>query len=153
MNTKHTFARDSAGRGNRSASFDETLRLIASLPAPAGLEERIHAGLRAAPRKARIFAWPSTFRAEGNWKHSSAMRAAAAAAIVGLVLGGGWGILSHVQVAQPASAIAQPPHLSAPAGFSSAGAMRVPQTLNGPVVTQPPAAQPKPKPAKSIDQR
>jgi len=36
----------------------------------------------------------------------------------------------------------QPPHVSAPVGgFSSAGAMRLPQTLQGPVVVQTPTKE------------
>jgi hypothetical protein len=34
------------------------------------------------------------------------------------------------------------PHASASGGFSGAGAMRTPQTLNGPVVAHPATAQP-----------
>ena len=54
-----------------SSSAEETLRLIASLPAPAGLEDRVHAALRSAPHGAparglragvaswgRVLAWP-----------------------------------------------------------------------------------------------
>jgi hypothetical protein len=138
MNSKNTFAHDSANHGNLSGSLDETLRetlrLIANLPPPAGLEERIHASLRTAPRKARVLAWPEKFRRDGFWMHSAMLRAAVAAAIVCIVLGGGWGILSHLQIAQPANAIAQPQRSGATGGFSSAGAMRIPQTLNGPVV-------------------
>ena len=44
--------------GSISSSAEETLRLIASLPAPAGLEDRVHAALRAAPRRGRVLAWP-----------------------------------------------------------------------------------------------
>ena len=117
---------------------ESTLRLIASLPAPDGLEDRIQAALKAAPRPARILQWPSAFRPGGNW-----MRSAAAAAIVFVVAGGGWGVYSRVQPAQPsqpAHLLVMPPHAGAAAGFSSAGAMRTPQTLTGPVVA-PAAAQ------------
>ncbi len=40
-------------------SGEDTLRLIASLPAPAGLEDRVHKALRAAPRSGRVLAWPA----------------------------------------------------------------------------------------------
>jgi hypothetical protein len=70
------------------------------------------------------------------------VRSAAAAAIVFVVAGGGWGIYSRVLPGQPARVIAQPPHGPSSGGFSSAGAMRTPQTLNGPVVAHPATAQP-----------
>jgi hypothetical protein len=115
-----------------SGEFEATLRLIASLPAPEGLEKRVEAGLLTAPRRARILQWPTALRLENAW-----VRTAAAAAIVCVVVGGGWGISSRVQPAPQVKAITVPPHGSAPGGFSSAGAMRTPQTLNGPVVAHP----------------
>jgi len=125
---------------------EETLRLLASLPAPAGLEDRVQAGLRAAPRTARILHWPAALLPAsgmaGSW-----MRSAAAAAIVFVVAGGGWGIYSHVQPGQPARVTVMPPRVGAGGGFSSAGAMRTPQTLNGPVLPQP--VTPKPVQAKT----
>ena len=128
-------------------SVESTLRLIANLPAPEGLEDRVHAALVAAPiashRSARILAWNAVFKPQAGW-----MRAVAAAAIVFLVAGGGWGIYSRVQPAQSRDARAVPTHIAAPAaGFSSAGAMRTPQTLNGPVA--PKAAATLKSPAKA----
>jgi len=67
------------------------------------------------------------------------------------VVGGGWGISSRFQPAQPSSAIAIPqrgagqvgqPGQVGQGGFSSAGAMRTPQTLNGPIVAAPAVAHP-----------
>ena len=86
MNTNpHNAMSSDSGRDCGEA----TLRLIAGLPAPAGLEERVHRALRAAPRESqgagRVLAWPARFRAkavlESNW-----MRATAAAAIVFVVV-------------------------------------------------------------------
>jgi len=128
---KNTFSNDSG-----DGAAEETLRLIASLPAPEGLEDRVHAGLLAAGRRGRVLAWPAAFTPASAW-----VRSAAAAAIVFVVAGGGWGIYSHVQPGQPARVIAMP-HASASGGFSGAGAMRTPQTLNGPVVAHPATAQP-----------
>jgi hypothetical protein len=133
-----------------SSEFEATLRLIASLPAPEGLEERVEAGLHKAPHRARILQWPVALRLENAW-----VRTAAAAAIVFVVVGGGWGISSRVQPAPQVRAITTPPHGSAPGGFSSAGAMRTPQTLNGPVVAHPVATHPatptpQAKPAKKL---
>jgi hypothetical protein len=125
---------------------ETTLRLIASLPAPQGLEDRVHARIRTAPRSARVLAWPTP--AAGEW-----MRVAAAAAIVCVVAGGGWGIYSHVQPGQaiPGYAVrgvAGPP-VAGPGQFSTGEARRRPQTLVGPIVTQSPATVP-PKPKVSI---
>jgi hypothetical protein len=133
--TKNDFSRDS-GVGDAEAM----LRLIAKLPAPEGLEDRVHAGLRSASRSARVLAWPARFPASGEW-----VRAAAAAAIVFVVAGGGYGIYSRVQTRQPAQGIAGP-GIAAPGGFSEGGAIRRPQTLQGPVVTRSAAtATPRPK--------
>jgi hypothetical protein len=132
-----------------SGEFEATLRLLASLPAPEGLEERVEAGLRAAPRtdagRARILAWPAALRMQNAWMRSSLARSAAAAAIVFVVAGGSWGVYSRVQTNQPAKLVL-PLRATPQGGFSSAGAMRTPQTLNGPVVAPPvtaPAAETK----------
>jgi len=128
-------------RTSVSGEFEETLRLIARLSAPEGLEERVRAGLRAATLaklpKARILRWPVALRLDNDW-----MRAAAAAAIVAVVVGGGWGISSRFQPSQPSSAIVVPLRGAGQSGFSSAGAMRTPQTLNGPVVAHPATVAP-----------
>ena len=117
---------------------EETLQLIAHLPPPAGLEDRVHAALLSQPRKGRILSWPAVPRIESSW-----MRSAAAAAIVFVVAGGGWGIYSHVQQPQ-AKIIVMPMHVTTQGGFSSAGAMRTPNTLNGPVLAHPVTAPAKP---------
>jgi hypothetical protein len=131
----------------QSGSGEETLRLIASLPAPADLENRIHSALQGAPPQARVLAWPRHLNPQSGW-----MRTAAAAAIVFVVVGGGWGVYTHVQHGQPAKVIVMPSHMPAAGGFSSAGAMRTPDTLPGPVAPQQPKAlptQPK-KPKKPV---
>lgn len=120
-------------------SGDDTLRLIASLPAPSGLEERVHKALRAAPRElrggGRVLAWPARFRAktvmESNW-----IRAAAAAAIVFVVVGGGWGVYSRVQPGQAGKVIVMPQLMPGPRGLSGSGAIRTPVTLPGPKVDE-----------------
>ena len=68
------------------------------------------------------------------------MRSAAAAAIVLVVAGGGWGVYSRVQRPQPARVIVLTPRAPAQGGFASSGAMRTPQTLNGPTVVHPATA-------------
>lgn len=134
--TQNPMAYDSA-QDAASGAAEETLRLIAGLRVPEGLEERVRAGLRSRSRTGRILAWPAAPRLDSDW-----MRAAAAAALVFVVAGGGWGIYSRVQQTQPARVIAMPPHIAAPGGFSSAGAMRTPNTLNGPVLVHPVTALP-----------
>jgi hypothetical protein len=113
---------------------DATLRLVAQLPAPQGLEERVHEALRTAPRAARVLEWPMRAGQENGW-----MRGAAAAAIAFAVVGGGWGVYSRVQ---PAKVIAMPPRVMSPGGFSNAAAPRAPQTLDGPVIAHPASTQP-----------
>ena len=130
-------------------SVEATLRLIATLPAPAGLEDRVRAALHSAPQTARVLAWPVALKPQAGW-----LRAAAAAAIVFVVAGGGWGVYSRVQPGLQSGARAVPVHVASPnSGFSSAGAMRTPQTLNGPVVpaaaVNTPAAKISAKPAKT----
>jgi hypothetical protein len=114
-------------------SGEDTLRLIASLPAPAGLEERVHKALRAAPRSGRVLLWPAGFRAkammESNW-----MRAAAAAAIVFVVVGGGWGVYSRVQPGPAGKVIVMPQIVPGSGGISGAGAIRTPLTIPGPKI-------------------
>jgi hypothetical protein len=130
------------GSGSVPSEAEETLRLIARLPSPVGLENRVHAALRYASSNrgwrrqifvtggagpGRILAWPRS-----NW-----MRTAAAAAIVFVVAGGGWGVYTRVQrgqMSQPVKMIAVPRAIQ-PGGFSGAGAVRTPQTLAGPTVT------------------
>jgi hypothetical protein len=131
-----------------ASTVDATLRLIASLPAPEGLEDRIIAGLHAAPRTARILHWPAQLRQSGGWT-----RTAAAAAIVLVVVGVGWGICFRAQPPQPTArgVVASQRPAAAAGGFSSAGAMRTPQTLNGPVLVHPVIVQAIPvKPAKKV---
>jgi hypothetical protein len=129
-----------------TSTVDATLRLIASLPAPQGLEDRIMTTLHAAPCTARILRWPAQLRQSSGWT-----RAASAAAIVLVVAGVGWGIGSHIQPPQPSArgVVAPPRPAAAAGGFSSAGAMRTPQTLNGPVLVHPVVVQVVPvKPVK-----
>ena len=127
-NSKASGSVSVAVSGSISNSAEETLRLIASLPAPAGLEDRVHAALRSMPRSGRVLAWSRALDTQSDW-----MRTAAAAAIVFVVAGGGWGVYTHVQnvqQGQPIKVIAMP-HGLQPGGFSGAGAMRTPATLPG----------------------
>jgi hypothetical protein len=130
--------------GGASDTGEDTLHLIAKLPPPPGLEDRVHAGLLAHARSVqpanRVLAWPAAARTGSGW-----MRSAAAAAIVFVVAGGGWGVYSRVQQPQSAKVIVMP-HGPAPGEFTNAGAMRTPTTLNGPIISVPAVTQPaKPK--------
>ncbi|HEV2324120.1 MAG TPA: hypothetical protein VGS10_09230 [Terracidiphilus sp.] len=118
-------------RGTADAALrdlDATLHLLAKLPVPAGLEDRIFATALRSPRKARILEWPRPLYAR-DW-----VRGIAAAALVIAVGGGGWGIYAHVQPNEPARVVVAPQPMFHPGGFSSAEMIRRPQTLNGPVV-------------------
>lgn len=117
-------------RPAEALAAEETLRLIAKLPAPQGLEDRVKERLQSAPNRASVIAWP--LKVGGGW-----MRAAAAAAIVMAVAGGGWGVYSHIQVAPVPSAVVDSQPLTGSGRFSTAGAMHVPQTVEGPVVAAP----------------
>jgi len=131
--TRNGIAGDSGSGG-----YEETLRLLAGLPAPTGLEERVQARLALAPPQARVLSWPTVVQPGFAWAQSAIARGAAAAAIAVVVLGGGWGVYSRVQPAQSEQGMVLP-HVAVPGGFAGAGAMRTPQTLNGPVV--PPATK------------
>jgi hypothetical protein len=131
--TRTAFASNHASGAGEA---EETLRIIAGLPAPEGLEDRVAAALRGVPRTARILPWPAVLAPTRRWMKSSMARSAAAAAIVFVVVGGGWGVYTRVQPVQAPRVVAMP-RVAAPGGFSSAGAMRTPQTLNGPVLAHP----------------
>jgi len=121
---------------SNSISGEETLRLIAKLPAPQGLVARVRDGLRDAPPTARVLKWP--LRAAGGWMRSTMVRGTAAAAIVCVVAGGGWRIYSRVQPAATARVLVMPSRGTPRGGvFSSAGATHLPDTLDGPVLKHP----------------
>jgi hypothetical protein len=123
--------------------LDSTLRLLAKLPVPAGMEDRVFAGVVASPRKAKVLEWPQPLYAR-DW-----VRSVAAAAIVLAVGSGGWSIYAHVEQNQPASGIVATRPAFPSGGFSSADMIRRPQTLNGPIVTKPETAPPA-KPAATL---
>ena len=137
-------------------SFEETLWLIANAPVPEGLADRVQARLDANSavrlRKGSVLAWPVALAPGSNW-----MRAAAAAAIVFVVAGGGWGVYSRVQPLPAARNVVPQPRTAVPGGMSTAGAMRTPQTLNGPMLThsesQPSAGNPAVKASAPLAQK
>lgn len=127
---------------------EQTLRLIANLPVPEGLVDRVHEKLRSTPRRTRVLEW-LLWLGPGAFTYSAVMRGAAAAAIVFVVAGGGWGIYSRVQPLQPGPVIATPARIGG-SGFSSAGAMRKPDSPKGAVMTH--AIQATPAPMTSASQ-
>jgi hypothetical protein len=123
----------------RGPGYEATLHLVTHAPVPEGLEKRVNASLATTPRRGRMLEWPIA----GAWV-SGWMRAAAAAAIVVVVAGGGWGVFRHAQQHPPTKVVAMPaPQVTAPAagGFSSAGAVRTPQTVKGPAVVETPVVE------------
>jgi hypothetical protein len=141
----------SANDGNRLPREDrapygpgeDTLHLIAGLPAPEGLADRVRERLHAAPQPARILIWRGPLRPPGGWLHSALVRGFAAAAIVCVVAGGGWRICSRVEPGVKVE-MTPVPVSPVPKGFALTGEKHVPETLQGPVlnhsVQQPPAA-------------
>lgn len=136
---RNTFARDP-----NSPSYEETLRLLARITPPPGLEERVQDRLHAAAASgsARVFSWPAMLRFGSHSMTPAWMRAAAAAAIVTVIVGGSWGVYSHLQISPTARVVINPPRVPAQGSFSNAGAMRTPQTLNGPLLAPPAAVAP-----------
>lgn len=124
---------------DRSASVmdaEKTLRLIANLPAPEGIADRVKSGLYAGPRRAGVILWP-TSATGARWTQFAAMRAAAAAAIVLVVAGGAWEVYTHIRIAPEPAALVSPQRMDGSGGLTAAGAVRKPQTLEGPVVAVP----------------
>ena len=142
-------AQNEFDRSAGALDAEKTLRLIAALPAPQGLEDRVKEGLHAAPRSAMVISWPFSVDG-GRWMQSAGMRAAAAAVIVMVIAGGGWGIYSHIQIAPSPAAVAAPQPINGGGTFNAAGAKRVPQTLQGPVVVTPAIAKEKQEPGKAV---
>ena len=145
MNTlPHNGPFSDANRRDSSGTGEDTLRLIASLPAPEGLADRVKAGLRSAPELGRILMWRGPLNSARGWMHTSVARGAAAAAIVCVVAGGGWRIYSRVQPGPSANVMVMPtPGEPTNKGFSPSTAPRVPDTPGGVKLTQP--VQPAPE--------
>jgi hypothetical protein len=121
---------------DRVRNAEETLRLLATLPVPDDLVDRVQARLASAPP--RSFLSGSLLFGRNGWMFSpvfsQGLRGCAAAAIVLLVAGGGFAIYSHVQPSPSAKVIEMPARVGNSGGFSNAGAMRTPDTLKGPVL-------------------
>jgi hypothetical protein len=132
MNT----SQNEISRKGTVGSAEETLRVIASLPAPDGLVDRVQTRLRTAPRTGKVLTWPMALR-PGRWVYSSTFRGAAAAAIVCVVVGGGWRIYSRVQPVASARILVMPaagPSIHS-GGFSIGGSIHTPDPRTGPAPT------------------
>lgn len=130
--------RDFPGGREGNGPGEDTLRLIANLPAPDGLADRVKAELQTAPEAGKILMWRGSLFPARSWMYSSVARGAAAAAIVCVVAGGGWGIYSRVQPGPSADVIVLPRPAATPVGgFSTSGATRVPETPQGVKLTHP----------------
>ncbi len=109
--------------GTGLGEAEKTLRVIAALPAPDGLAERVQGRLREAPKRARVLSWPGTVMRSALW------RGAAAAAIVCVAAGGAWGVYRQVAPAMAARNTAPQVRVRPEGGFANAGAMRTPDSV------------------------
>jgi hypothetical protein len=127
-------SRRELSRKETQESAEETLRVIASLPAPDGLVERVQTKLRTAPRSGSMLSWPVALAPIG-WSYGNAMRGAAAAAIVCVVAGGGWRIYTRVQPGPSAKIVVMPTPAGPVRGFSIGGSVHTPDPVRAPVLT------------------
>jgi hypothetical protein len=122
---------------------EETLRLVAQLPPPTELAERVHRRLaRGGDTPARRGFW-------SLWMPARRLQFAAAAALVIAVAGSTWSVFhAHPQAGGSSQAAPLAPARALPAGsgsFGTATAERVPPTLNP--IKVPPAPKKKPNPS------
>jgi len=134
-----------SGYENKSQA-EKTLRLLAELPPPANLTDRVHR------RLAMEEALPERRGFWSLWMPAQRLQYAAAALLVVAVAGSTWSVYrGHPPAGVKPGAHTQaapvlPPAASA-GGFGSAGAERVPPTLNP--VKVPPAPKKKPSASKT----
>lgn len=107
----------------RLGEAEETLRVIAALPAPDGLVERVRGRLQDAPKAGRVLSWPGA-----GWR-GAVWRGAAAAVIVCAVAGGAWGVYLQVAPGMAARNVAPQVRVRMQGGFANAGAMRTPDSV------------------------
>lgn len=139
-------------RAGREA--EETLRLVAKIPAPEGLEERVQRRLdaevlRSAERRHSVWSL---------WMPGRKLQFAGAAVLSAAVAGSAWSVYHGQRLAADANAAAKqavpaPAKSPAGSGFTPAGAVAVPHTLAPIHVApapkrKPTAASTKPSPKK-----
>lgn len=120
-----------------TTEFEQTLKLVAELPAPERLAERVKAEL-SAPARGRLLAWPVQGSQRTLW-----LRAAIAAGLLVAVAAGG--VTAYRWVAPASTAHSAPARPAAQQNFSTAGAMRTPHTVNGPAALPEAHARPQEK--------
>jgi hypothetical protein len=130
-------------RSEAQEEYMRTLHLLTQVEPPKGLAERVQSRLEDEPRRRTHRGLLHLFdplTPWGNW-----MRGLAAAAIVAILAGGCWEVFSrsHAPAVTPSASLAAPSTTTTGNGFTSAGAVRKPQTLDGPL------ARPENDPAKS----
>lgn len=124
--------RPSGTPAGRAEDATATLRALATLPAAAGLEDRLKAALAQRVRMGALELDGERGEEEPRgWLHSAPMRGLAAAAIVLVVVGGGWGAAQYGRQSGTPQAV-RFPHVTPGGDFSNAGAMRTPRTLTLP---------------------
>jgi hypothetical protein len=127
---------DEASEGTRHEA-DDTLRLVAMLPPPENLTDRVHARLASAA------ATPPRRGFWSYWLPAQRVQFAAAAALVLAVVGSTWSAYhQHPQLGTTAPAVRPAPPAPAAGGFGTASTVRVPPTLNP--IKVPPAPRRKP---------
>ena len=126
---------------------EATLRLLAQLPPPHGLADRVHRSLAIAPDTA------SPQRFWSLWKPAHRLQFAGAAVLVTAMAASSWTILASRHPATPAAKAVAPAPAPQPSTFSTAGAEHRPATLKPIKVPPPPKASSapgkKPSAAKS----
>jgi hypothetical protein len=110
---------------------EETLRLLARLPAPEGLNDRIHSRLEMTTRPARRSFLASIW---SLWMPAQRLQFAGAALLVLAVAGSTWSVY---HTSNRAGNVTPVPPAGPSTSFGSAGAERVPQTLK-PIKVPPP---------------
>lgn len=104
----------------KGLSFDpeNTLRVLANLPPPSGLNDRVHRNLQGRQNEAQ----PK--RVWFNSQPAMRLQFVAGAILLVALAGGSWNLYrtSH-------RAITAPPHIASPGSFGGAGAVTVPKTL------------------------
>jgi hypothetical protein len=126
----------------RERGAEETLRRVAQLPPPAGLEERVHERLTAE----RSHAWHAEERGVWRlWKPARRLQFAAAAVLAVAVAGSSWGVYhwrGSTKMPSGAQTVQPPPPAPQTGGFGTADVKRVPPTLAP--IKVPPAPRKKP---------
>jgi hypothetical protein len=135
---------------------EETLRLVAQLPAPEELTERVHRRLHAASTSGRRGFW-------SLWMPAQRLQFASAALLVVAVAGSAWTVRHAVRggaaTGQPAlqssgqSIVQQPARQPAPqaSGFSTAGSEARPASLSP--IKVPPAQKKKPSASRTLTRK